>query len=357
MLEIIPKLPAYLFFRRFGFPGPLPLSYTISVTYRCNSRCLTCNVYERKARELTVDEYEKLFKSLGRAPYWITISGGEPFLRTDLADICARLYRICHPAIINIPTNGILCDRIPEMVKEIAGACPDSSLIINLSLDDVRERHDKIRGVPGNFDKSMKTLEAIKKIKPANVTVGIHTVISRYNVRRIPEIYKELSRLKPDSFISEIAEEREELLTMGAGITPGYDEYAPAIDFLMDRIRETRFRGISKITQAFRLQYYEMVKQYLVKKRQIFPCYAAFLSTQIAPDGDVWPCCIRADVMGNLRAHDYDFKQVWLSPEADRIRRSVKNRECACPLANAAYTNMLCRFPSLFKASRHLMGL
>jgi hypothetical protein len=45
--------------------------------------------------------------------------------------------------------------------------------------------------------------------------------------------------------------------------------------------------------------------------------------------------------MGNLREHDYDFGSVWRTAKAGQLRRSIKAGECYCPLANAAYTNML----------------
>jgi hypothetical protein len=48
---------------------------------------------------------------------------------------------------------------------------------------------------------------------------------------------------------------------------------------------------------------------------------------------------------------DYDFKRVWFSPEAERIRTSIRNRECYCPLANASYTNMLMHAPTLARVS------
>jgi len=70
-------------------------------------------------------------------------------------------------------------------------------------------------------------------------------------------------------------------------------------------------------------------------------------SAQIAPNGDVWTCCIRAESVGNLREHDYDFRAVWRSAQADELRRSIKAGECYCPLANASYTNMLCHPPTL----------
>jgi hypothetical protein len=74
---------------------------------------------------------------------------------------------------------------------------------------------------------------------------------------------------------------------------------------------------------------------------------AGIASAQIAPNGDVWTCCIRAESMGNLREHNYDFGSVWRTAKANELRRSIKAGECYCPLANAAYTNMLCHVPTL----------
>jgi hypothetical protein len=78
---------------------------------------------------------------------------------------------------------------------------------------------------------------------------------------------------------------------------------------------------------------------------------AGIASAQIAPNGDVWTCCIRAESMGNLREHDYDFAKVWRTAKAQLLRRSIKAGECYCPLANAAYTNMLTHGPTLLKVA------
>ena len=84
------------------------MNLTLSVSYRCNSRCLTCNVWKKRVDDLTLDEYKALFAGLGSSLYWATFSGGEPFLRPDLIDIVIACYDRCRPAIINIPTNGLL---------------------------------------------------------------------------------------------------------------------------------------------------------------------------------------------------------------------------------------------------------
>jgi hypothetical protein len=55
--------------------------------------------------------------------------------------------------------------------------------------------------------------------------------------------------------------------------------------------------------------------------------------------------------MGNLREHNYDFGAVWRTGKAHQLRRSIKNRECYCPLANAAYTNMLTHGPTVIRVA------
>ena len=189
--------------------------------------------------------------------------------------------------------------------------------------------------------KAIETFKKLKNLTYSNLTVGIHTVISRYNVDNFNKIYKELSKLKPDSYITEIAEERVELGTIGEEITPTLEDYSRAIDFLSQRIKEQQYNGISNITQSFRIQYYELVKKILKEKRQILPCYAGFISAQLTPDGEVWACCIKAESLGNLRQVNYDFKKVWFSDKAQKIRKVIRQKKCFCPLANASYTNML----------------
>ena len=354
MLEVLPKVAKMQVSYALGKPLALPMNLTISVSYRCNSRCKTCNVWQRPNDDFTIDEYEKTFESIGRDAYWFTFSGGEPTLRKELPEMVGAAYRHCRPGIINIPTNGIQDKIIPERIERVLQAAPGSEVIINLSLDGVGVKHDIVRGVKGNFERAMRTYAGLKALKSRykNFTLGVHTVISNFNIDEFENIYTFVrDELKPDSFISEIAEERVELDTVGMGITPPIQKYQPVIERLQESIRKAEFGGVSRITQAFRDRYYDIVKRTLVEKRQIIPCLAGVASAQIAPNGDVWTCCIRAEPVGNLREHHYDFKSVWTTAKADELRRSIKAGECYCPLANASYTNMLCHVPTAASAA------
>lgn len=356
MIAVIPKIPAFKLSRRFGFPRILPINLTVSLTYRCNSRCKTCNVYDKKAEEFSLDEFNKTFKSIGRTPYWITFSGGEPFLRKDIVEICKNAYENCRPRIINIPTNGMLVDRIEAGVKEILNSCPSSKVIINVSIDGIGNKHDEIRGAKDSFEKAIETFKKLRALNHPNLILGIHTVISKYNVEEVPEIFKRLEELKPDSYITEIAEERVELGTVGTNITPTLEDYAKTIDFIVKEMLSWNLKGIPKITRAFRTEYYQIVKRILKDKREVIPCYAAIASCQIAPDGEVWPCCIKAESMGNLREVGYNFKRVWFSNKAKKLRNDIRRTKCSCPLANASYTNMLFSLKTLVRIMKLVLN-
>ncbi len=357
MLSVLARVPLFRVYRRTGWPKMLPINLTLSPSPKCNSRCLTCNIWMKRENELTLDEWDRVLASLGQAPYWFTISGGEPLMFPGIVALATLAYKHCRPGIINIPTNGIL-NSGPERVRAILENCPDSQLIINLSLDGVGEKHDFIRGVAGNFEKFEERLEqyyALRREFP-NFTVGIHSVISTFNVKDVQELidYAELRR--PDQFITEIAEPRVELDTVGLPITPTAEDYAEAIDRLIAYINSKRFRGVSKITEAFRVEYYKLVKRILDEQDQVIDCYAGWASAQIYADGTVWPCCVRADNLGNLRDHDYDFRQIWFGDKIQEVRRSIAAKECYCPLANASYTNMLHDIPTLSRVGAKVIA-
>src|SRR5438067_4034172 len=350
MLEVLPKIAKMQASYALGRPLALPLNLTISVSYRCNSRCKTCNVWQRPNDDFTIEEYDKTFASVGRDAYWFTFSGGEPTLRKDLPEMVEAAYRHCRPGIINIPSNGIQDKIIPDRIERVLQAAPTSDVIVNLSLDGVGAKHDSVRGVKGNFERAMSTYAGLRALKGRykNFTLGVHTVISSFNVDEFENIYAFVrDELKPDSFISEIAEERVELDTVGMDITPPIQKYQPVIERLQEGIRKAEFNGVSRITQAFRDRYYDIVKRTLCAKRQVIPCLAGVASAQIAPNGDVWTCCIRAESVGNLREHNYDFAATWRTARAGELRRSIKAGECYCPLANASYTTMACALPTV----------
>ncbi len=356
MAGVLMRVPLFKLYRRTGWPQMLPLNLTLSPSPKCNSRCLTCNIWMKRENELTIEEWDKVLASLGTAPYWFTISGGEPLMYPHVVELAELAYKHCRPGVINIPTNAIL-PIIPDRVERIAKACPESQLIINLSLDGVGAKHDFIRGVAGNFEKfeeRLGQLLALRKQLP-NLVVGIHSVVSVFSVGHLDELIAYADRSGADQFITEIAEPRVELDTVGLPITPSAADYGKAIDRLIAYVQSKRFTGVSRITEAFREEYYKLVKRILVEKDQVIDCYAGWVSAQIFADGTVWPCCVRADTLGNLREHGYDFREIWFGEKIKQVRKSIAAKECHCPLANASYTNMLHDIPTLVRVANKVL--
>ncbi len=119
------KLPLYYLSHRFGYKPPLPFSLTFSVTNVCQSRCRTCKIWDiyrqnpgLKNQELSLDEIEQIFASMGPV-YIFNVSGGEPFLRPDFAEIIALAVKYLKPGIIHIPTNAIAVRKILASLEEI----------------------------------------------------------------------------------------------------------------------------------------------------------------------------------------------------------------------------------------------
>jgi MoaA/NifB/PqqE/SkfB family radical SAM enzyme len=360
-LPLLARLAAYRMSYATGRPPQLPVNLTVSVTYSCPSRCATCDIWQKKVDDLSVDEYGRVFPTLQRVPVWVTLSGGDQFIRADFDEVVRLVVTLIEPRIVNIPMNGIITGRIFELLPRIAHhTAGRAQLVLNLSVDEIGEAHDRIRGAEHNFEKLQGVAELIHDLKKTypHVVLGVHTVISKLNVRRIPDIEREARALfRPDSYIAEVAENRVELKTMEKNITPSPEDFRRAVAHLRNVVRASRStHPVARLVESLRLEYYELAARVLEENRQIIDCYAGWASAHLAPDGDVWGCCVRAEPVGNVRDHGYDFRAVWLGEKADAFRTSVKAHECACPLANASYTNLLLDTPSLARVAAHMAG-
>jgi MoaA/NifB/PqqE/SkfB family radical SAM enzyme len=320
---------AYLGFAK----APSPITLTFSVTNRCQSRCKTCNIWriypekhQNPKNELCLDEIRKIFKSMGRI-YFFNLSGGEPFLRNDLPELVESAVKYLKPAIIHIPTNAIATDRILSHTGTILGMLRDRGLntpvTVKPSLDGLGDLHDEIRGVKGNWEKLLKTVEGLKKLEREynNFHLEIGTVISNFNKDRLDEIEDFVHDMGVQSYRNEIAEQREEFLNIGDPITPSGKEYLELIKTFAEKIKLNlkQKRSLTKTTESLRLVYYDLAAKIVSQNIQV------------------------------VREAGHDFWKVWHSIQAGQVRKSIKNRECACPLANQAYSNIICHAPSLMR--------
>ncbi|MGH7271980.1 MAG: radical SAM protein [Polyangiaceae bacterium] len=360
-VPLLARLAGYRAAHATGRFQQLPINLTVSVTYSCPSRCATCDIWQKKVDDLSVDEYGRIFPTLHKVPIWVTLSGGDQFVRADFDEVVRLVATQIEPKIVNIPMNGVITERIFDLLPKIAHHTARAQLVLNLSVDEIGDAHDRIRGADRNFEKLKLVASLIHDLKKTypHVVLGVHTVISKLNVNRIPEIERAARAIfQPDSYIAEVAENRVELKTMEKDITPDPADYRRAVRHLGNVIRANRStHPVARLVESLRLEYYDLAARILEEKRQIIDCYAGWASAHLAPDGNVWGCCVRAESMGNVRDHGYDFGTIWLGPRADAFRASVRAHECSCPLANASYTNLLLDPRSLVRVAAHMAGV
>ena len=373
LIHILPKTLKYQMVRS-DFIGPAnPITLTYSVTAACQSKCKTCNIglkYQddpkRKEKDLTLEEIEKIFRTMGPI-YFFNISGGEPFLRRDLPEIIQLACRYLKPRIIHIPTNAVASGKIRsltlqclEIINQYDSTVP---FTIKPSIDGVGKVHDDIRGVKGNFKQLEKTISYLKEIEQdyPNFHLELGTVISNFNINHLSEIEDYVHSLGVQSYRNEIAENRTEFFNMEDPITPDSETYKRLVNKFSEKIRQNiaKKRKLAKVTESLRLVYYDLVGRILDENRQVIPCFAAISNVHINFDGEVWPCCVLgySQPLGSLRADGYDFQKVWHSAQADVVRKYIKDGNCACPLANQAYSNILCSPKYLLKVIYNILKL
>ncbi|MGL4254546.1 MAG: GTP 3',8-cyclase MoaA [Fusobacteriaceae bacterium] len=146
----------------------------ISLTERCNMRCIYCmpdwGCEEKTSYEMTEDEVVEtvdIFRKLGIKK--VRFTGGEPLLRKDLEEIIGRVNKFPEIEEICLTTNGLLLAQRGETLAKCG------LTRVNVSLDTVdQEEYRRItRG--GNLQ---WVLEGIKKCKSLGLRVKINSVIT-----------------------------------------------------------------------------------------------------------------------------------------------------------------------------------
>ena len=136
------------------------------VTSRCNAFCQTCFYHEElnQPGDLTFAQLEKISRTMPPiTDLWL--SGGEPTLRRDISDVIDLFVLKNAVERVIIPTNGLIKTRTFEIVENALERHPKLDLYLNIALDGYGETHDRIRGVPGNWTKTLDCIESLYPLK------------------------------------------------------------------------------------------------------------------------------------------------------------------------------------------------
>lgn len=112
--------------------------------------------------------------------YFTNITGGEPFIRTDLKDIVRELYKKSDRIVIS--TNGFFTDRIVELCKEFP------NIGIRISIEGLEETNNKIRGLDDGFNRGYTTLQ--KLVEMGMKDVGFGMTVQDANAKDLVPLYE-----------------------------------------------------------------------------------------------------------------------------------------------------------------------
>ena len=323
-------------------PATGPLKVTLCLTYRCQSRCRTCNIWQRQpCDELTAGEIAAFVRATPQVT-WVDLTGGEIFLRPDIStildEVAAGWPRL---AVLHFPTNGLLTDTITRAAERLAGHCP-ARTIVTVSVDGDAEANDEVRGVKGGFARQIATFNALRQIPGLTAVLGV--TLSSHNAGTFTRIVEACAREVPGLTSRDLHVNVAQVSThyygndANAGLLPT-DGTA-----LSDDLRAwSRMSGFPRTpAQALEHAFQRNLNQFLTTGRTPMRCHALRASCFVDPCGVVYPCSIYSRPLGSLRDTAMQLGPLWASQRTRDVQREIWEGACPqCWTACEAYQTML----------------
>lgn len=320
------------------------------VTAVCNARCKHCFYWRetgaaQAGRELGLPEIEQVARSLPRLIY-LSLGGGEPFTRKDLAEVVRVFYERSGILYANVVTNGFYTERTVETVREILDRCPRLRLKVQVSIDDFEKEHDENRGVPGLYRKALETLGRLSREfrgRHPRFGLDVATCLTRTNKARAAAIPRSLRReVEFDSFSflyprgpARAAAEKE--------VTAA--EYESAIRILEEEglggNHNPMFAAVHRVARRGILKVLE-------RDEHPWRCLAGKKFVSLTERGVLQPCeVLRSKAPGfdsdiaDLAASGFDVRRALAGAKAREVRGFIEDSRCRCSFECAAMNNVV----------------
>ena len=324
---------------------PMPKELIFEPTAMCNLACAMCDRYttpsELKRRELALPEITRFIEELPASVKRVYISGGEPFMRQDLADICRAF---CMRGItVDLQTNGTFVERTLELSKM-------DGVNLLFSLDGPPDIHNKIRGRPFVFERNMEIFRALRKL--LRKTFIITTVITEMNLSSLVDLVRLLEKrdAKP-AFLAvefarritkEIVEETGRMLGVdredmslhltAESIPPySYQEFTLCLAALDEELKRRHFNFVycpATLLERSKDFYYRTYR----KNNELYCTHLPVL--RIDSCGDVTPCFNIRKGLGNVL--EDSVENIWNSTHYREYRINLLENNLT-PLCETCY--------------------
>ncbi len=292
----------------------------------CNLTCEHCFYWRNlnQRNDLTYEEFKKLSFELGDFET-LNLSGGEPFIRSEFADICSLFIENNNVKQIYVPTNGYYTDRTEKQLRQLLKSKSLQLFVCELSLDGMPEYHNRFRGNPKSFAKAMETYAMLAELQKEDARLRIHanTVAMSENMnetRQLTEYLHDNCPAMEHHNLAIIRGDRKNASLQGPALAQYRELYKHVAEVWVDREKNRFGASVEPMLQWAKIKTIESASQYV-------PCKAGVLSGVVYANGDV-SVCENHQPIGNLR--DKSFFEIWDSDEAKALREQIQTKQCYC---------------------------
>lgn len=274
----------------------LATSATIAVTYKCNARCIMCNIWKDNAKdELVPDDLLKLPTSLQD----INITGGEPFLRKDIVEIVEKITAKNPKIRLIFSSNGLLTEQIVNSMREIKKINPKSG--IGISIDGIGDIHSEVRGIDNAYEKALNT---IKELKKANINdIRLAFTASNKNCEHLSKVY-DLARELNIEFTMSIVHNSDNYFNIDTNLLTDIEILDKELKYVIQN--ELKFNNPRRLLRIF---YLKGILEYAKTGKRALPCYALENSFFMDAKGEIFPCNMLESSVGNIK--EKSFEDIW----------------------------------------------
>ncbi len=327
---------------------------SIAVTYRCNSRCVYCNIWKMPPKEnlteLNKNNYDILFSNLDLS--WLHLTGGEPFLRNDFKDIViSASNKMENLIVIDASTNGLLSNNIVEQITDIVRAI-DCNFEIGVSIDGPEEIHNSSRGLNNSWQKAMRTFKMLKSLSEdyENFHVHVNHFISPTNINYFNNFIESMEKenVAIEDISLEVGRQTDyfnNILSFDSSL-----QIINRIDYFLNLLSKMPYENLNP-RHLLRSNYLKHMKYYLKTGARI-PCAATRSEVFIDPYGQIYPCSyLIKEPLSRLDLINYDCNRFINSIEIKKCRKYYKNCEI-CWSGCEGITSLIQNFPLSIIKSR-----
>ncbi len=297
------------------------MDLTVITTYRCNSKCSMCYIWQNPTDPKEEVSLETLTKLPGGFDN-LNITGGEPTLRHDLPEIVDLLYPKAQK--LEISSNGMHAERLEPIIRKY----PD--IKIRFSLDGISMKNNAIRGEDDGFEKKVSGMKRLKEL--GGTDLGFATTIQDDNAEDLLALYN----LSHDMCVELATSALHNAFQFHKNDNIPYNRVKVAREVEKIIIEMLKTRSVKNWFRAY--LNLGLIKKILGQDRLI-PCTAASDFLFIDPWSDVYACNVRPDLLiGNLETADWH--SLVAGQKADEIRTIVSQCTQNCWMVTTARTAM-----------------